>query len=191
MWGAASERPLVSLSATSNRLTTIHTHTRYVYIAMSFRKSFSGFRKKAKDKLSKIGGRTEEIQASTGGDGLYHPASSSQSEPAIVVEDEFKGDPEADGGVGDPRPGGSLTVKRSAVEIGHAQGKNDDKADGGEAGQKVPYSHSYMQVESVSSREKRIFGGEWAEQADPPQSDMEKETTPAPSTFRAVESESK
>ena len=182
-------RLLISFSATSNYLSA-HHHPRYIYIAMSLRKSFSGFRKKAKDRLSKIGGRTEEIRVNAGGDGLYHPASSSQSEPAIVVEDGFKGDPEADEGVSNPRPGGSLSVSQSTVERGHSQGKNDDEVDGGGAGQKALYPHSYMQAESGSSREKRTVGGKQTERADLPRSDVERETTPAPSIFRAGESES-
>ena len=174
---------------TISRQTIVRTDLSYVRITMSLRKAFSGFRKKAKDKLSKIGGRTEEIRANTGGDGLFRPASSSQSEPAIVVEDESKGDPEA-GGRGDPRPGGSLPVSQSAVEIGHDQGESDDKADGGGAGQKGLHPHSYVQVESESSREGSVVGGKEAGQADPPLSDTEKKTTPGPSILRAGGSES-
>ena len=156
---------------------------------MSFRKTFSGFRKKAKDKLSKIGGRTEEIQANAGGDGLYHPVLSSRSEPAIVVEDELEGDPEDGGGRGDPQPGGSLSVSLSAVEIGDTQGESDHKADGGGTCEEGLHPHSYVQAESESSREKGIVCGERAGRADIPQSDTEKETTSAPSVFRVGESE--
>lgn len=156
---------------------------------MSFRKSFSGFRKKAKDKLSKIGGRAEEIRANAGGDGLYRLASPSQSEPAIAVEDEFKGGPEVGGGRVDPWSSGSLSVSRSAVEIGHAREENDDKAGGCGTGQKALHPHSYVQVENRSSRGKRIVGGEQAGRADLPRSDIEEETTPAPSIFSAGGSE--
>ena len=149
---------------------------------MSFRKSISGFRKKVKDKLSKIGGRTGETRANAGDDGLYRPASSTQSEPAIVVEDEWKEDPRAGGGRSDPRPGGSLSVSRSAVEIGHAQGKSDDKADGGGAGEEALHPHSYVQGESRSSREKSVLE---PDQANPLRLDTDNETTPAPSSFRA------
>ena len=152
---------------------------------MSFRKSISGFRKKVKDKLSKIGGKPEEIRANTGGDGLYRPASSSQSEPAIVVEDESKGDPKAGGGRGGPRPGGSLPISRSAVEIGHTQGESDDKA-----GRKGLHPRSHVQVESGSSREASVVGGKEAGQADPHPSDTGKKTTPVLSIFRAEGSES-
>jgi hypothetical protein len=174
---------------TISRHTIIRTDLRYIRITMSLRKSFSGFRKKVKDKLSKIGGKTKEIRANTGGDGLDGPASSSQSEPATVVKAKSKGDSEAGGGIGDPWPGGSLSVSQSAVEIGHAQGESDDKADGGGAGQKGLHPHSYVQVESGSSREGSVVGGKEAGQADPPRSDTEKETTPVPSVFRAGGSE--
>ena len=157
---------------------------------MSFRKTFSGFRKKAKDKLSKIGGKTKEIRANTGGDGLYLPASPSQSDPAIVFEDGSKGDPEAGGGIADPRPGGSLSVSQSAVEIGHGQGESDDKVDGGGVGQMGLHPRSYLQVESGSGREGSVVGGKEAGKANPPPSDTEKKTTSALSIFQAGESES-
>ena len=157
---------------------------------MSLRQSFSRFREKVKDRLSKIRGKTEEIRANVGGDGLCHPTSYSQSEPVTVVEDESKGDPEAGGGRGGPRPGDSLSVSRSTAEIGHTQGESDDKADGGGVGQKGLYPHSYVQAESGSSRGKAIVGGEQAGRTDLPWSDIEEETTPAISVFRAGESES-
>ena len=159
---------------------------------MSLRKSFSGFRKKAKDKLSKIGGRTEEIRADAGDrdSGLYRPASRSQSEPAIVVEDEFKGDPEAGGGGGDSGPGGSLVVSRSAAEIGPVQGGSDDKPSGEETCQQGLHPHSDVQAESGSSHEERIVGGEHeAGRADLPQPGAKKETTPTTSIPRAGASE--
>ena len=157
---------------------------------MSFRKSISGFRKKVKDKLSNIGGKPEEIRANTGGDGLDRLASSSQSEPVIVVEDGSKGDPEAGGGRGGPRPGDSLPVSQSAVEVGHAQGESDDETDGGGVGQKALHPDSYVQVESGSSREGSVVGGKGAGQADPPPSDTEKKMTPVHSILRAEGSES-
>ena len=175
---------------TISRHITIRTDLRYIRTTMSFRKSFSGFRKKAKDKLSKIGGRTEKIRANTGDDDLYRPASSSQSEPVIVVEDESKGDPDAGGGRGDPRPGGSLPVSRSAVEIGHAQGEIDGKVDGGGVGQKGLHPHFYVQVESGSGHEGSVVGGKEAGQADPPPSDTKKKRTLFPSIFRAGGSKS-
>ena len=145
---------------------------------MSFRKSFSGFRKKAKDKLSKIKGRTEEIQANTGGDGLQLPALSSQSEPVIVVEDNFKGDSEASGERTYLRPGGSLSVSRLPTEIGPTQGETDDKPGGGETCQEALHPRSYAQAESGFSREERVVGGEQAGRADLPQPDTENEQTP-------------
>ena len=157
---------------------------------MSFRKSFSGFRKKAKDKLSKIGGGTGEIRANAGDDGLHRPASSTQSEPAIVAQDEFKGDPKAGGGRGDPRPDGSPLVSRSAVEIGPTQGGSDDEPGGGETHREGLHPHSYLRAGGRSSREERVVGGEQAGRADLPQSDIEKGATPVPPTFRAGEPES-
>ena len=133
---------------------------------MSFRKSFSGFRKKVKDKLSKIGGKIEEIRANPSDDGFRRASLSLQSEPGIIVEDESEGDPEASRARGGPRPGRSLFVSRSAAEIGHGQ------------------------AASGSSRKKRIAGGEQTERADLHQPDVEKETTPAPFIFRARGSES-
>ena len=172
---------------TISRHIIIHTDPRYIGIAMSSRKSFSGFRKKAKDKLSKIGGRMKEIQASVGGDDLYRLASSSQSEPAVVIEDESKGDPKVSGGRGDPQPDDSLLASRSAVEIGHTQGECDDKVDGGGPGQEALHPHSYVQAESGSNRERSISE---PGQINPFQSDTDNEPTPAPPISPARGSES-
>ena len=71
-----------------------------------------------KGKLSKIGKRLERGSANVGGEGFDRSASSSQSEPVIVVGDEFRGgDIKDSGGKDDPQPDDSRFVSRSAVGV--------------------------------------------------------------------------
>jgi len=155
---------------------------------MSFRQSLSRFRKKAKDKLSKIVDGPE--RGVNIGEGFYRSGVSSQSEPCIV-EGELREDPGISGGKDDPRPGNSLPISRSAVEIGDGQGGSDNKTSGGEIGHKHLHPHSHVRIESESSLEKRDVDGKRASRADlPPQSDIGNESTPTPSISRGGESES-
>ena len=155
---------------------------------MSFRKSFSGFRKKVKDKLSKIGGKAEG-QANVGGGGFNNPALILQSEPAIAVESEFgEGSATVVTGKGEPRPDGSLSVSRSAVDVGHNLGVSGDRR---ATGQRSLHSYTHAQTESGPSQERRDVGRKEAERADPPpQSDVDNRS-PAPSILQGGKSESK
>ena len=160
---------------------------------MSFRKSFSGFRKKVKDKLSKIGDKTGEIEASAGDEGFYHSAPPPQSEPGVIAEGESsEGDIEVELGKDDPQPGNSRSVSRSAVGIGHGQEGSDDKVSGRKTGRGRLRLHPLVQTESGSSQGRRdVDGKQAADQADPsPQLDIENKTTPTPSISRDGESES-
>jgi len=118
---------------------------------MSFRQSISGFQKKVKDKISKIGNKTGKKRPNVVGEGFDHPTLSLQSEPLIAMGGE-PGNIEASAGEDDPRPDDPLPISRSAVEIGHDQGKSDDKASGGEISQQDLHPHPHVQTESGSSR---------------------------------------
>ena len=155
---------------------------------MSFRQSFSRFRKKAEDKLSRIVHKPERGGTNVGG-GFYHSGVSSQSEPGIAGGG-LGGDIGVGGRKDDPRPDESLPVSRSAVEIGDYQGGSDDKTSGGEIDQKHLHPHPHVQVESGSSQKKRDVGGKRAGQANLlPQSGIGNESTPAPSISRGGKSE--
>ena len=154
---------------------------------MSFRKSFSGFRKKVKDKLSRIGGRPD-----IGGEGHSRSSLSAQSEPGILVGGEFRGgDIKISAGKNDPQPGGSQSVsRRSMVETGHGLGGSDDTASGAGSSQKFLHPHPPVQAESGSSGETRDIDGKKADQLDsPPQPDTGNKT-PTPSVLQGEESES-
>ena len=154
---------------------------------MSIQQSLSRFRKKAEDKLSETVDRPE--RGANIGEELYRSGISSQSGPGIV-EDELRGDPGTSGGKDDPRPGDSLPVSRSAVEIGDDQGGSDDETSGEEIGQKHLHPHPHVQVESGSSQEKSDVDGKRAGRANlPPQSGIGNESTPTPSISRGGESE--
>ena len=88
---------------------------------MSFRQSISRFRKKAKDKLSKIGHKLER-RADVGNEEFARSALSLQSEPWILVERKSRGGDIRVGKVNGPQPDDSRSVLRSAVGIGHSQG---------------------------------------------------------------------
>jgi hypothetical protein len=142
---------------------------------------------KVKDKLSKIGHKTEKIQTNAGGERFYHSGLSPQSEPDAVVEGEFRVGNIED----DPQPDHSRPVSRLAVGIGHDQGGSDDKASGGETGQDRLYLHPHVQAESGSGQGRKDVDGRQVDQADPsPKPDIENETTPTPSISRGGESKS-
>ena len=146
---------------------------------------------KVKDKVSNIGNRVKKQGTGVGGGGLDHPVLSLQSEPAIVVEGELRGDIEAGVGKYDLRRDDSRFVSQSAVEIGHGQGGCDNKAYGGETNWNRPHLHPHVQAESGSSQGMRDVDGKGADRADPPpRSDIGNKTTPAPSIFRGGVSES-
>ena len=160
------------------------TDPHLLYNEMDFRKPFSKVREKVKRGLSKVGDRV-------GGKGFNRPALSSQSEPGIIVEGEFRGgDIKASVGQDDPRPGDSQSVShRSAVETRHDPG-SDNNDYGGETGQKRLHLHPRVRAESGSSQERRDVDGKRADQVNPPsQSDIGAGTTPAPSVSRGGESE--
>jgi len=144
-----------------------------------------------KDKLG-IGDKPERTGADVGGKRPYLSALSSQSEPGIVVEGEFRGgDIKIGAGKDDPRPGDSQSVsRRSAVGTGHDLGGSDDNTYGGETDQSRLHPQSRLQAESGSSRERRDVDGKKADRVDPPpQSDIGNRT-PTPSISRGGESES-
>jgi len=155
---------------------------------MSFRKSLSRFQEKVKHKL-KIGDKPERKGPNIGGEGLSRSALSSQSEPGIVVEGEFRGGGTKVGvGKDDPRPDDSQSVSRSVVGTGHGLGGGDDNADRGKTSL---HPHPCVQAESGSSGEGGDAGGRRTDQADPPpQSDVGDEVTPTPSISRGGESQS-
>lgn len=137
-----------------------------------------------KGKLSRIGDKTGEIQASAGAEGFYHSAPSPQSEPDVIAEGESsEGDIEVELGKDDPQP---------AMGIGHGQGGSDDKVSGRMTDQERLHLHPLVQTESGSSQGRRDADGKQAaDRADPsPQLDIENRTTPTPSISRGGESES-
>ena len=116
---------------------------------MSLRQSFSGFRKKVKDKLSKIGEGTGQGQSNVLDEEFDHSALSLQSEPAIAVEDELRGEEiEVYPGKDDPGPENSRSVSQPALEM------SDDRASG-EVTQTDPQPRPHVQTESGPSRERR------------------------------------
>ena len=167
--------------------TTTYASPYYLRIDMSFRKSFSGVRKKVKDKLSKIVHGPEK-GANAGGDGSNRSALSLQSEPGIVVDGEFRrGDIKVSAEKDDPQPDDSRSVSRSALGVR----ESDDKAGGGETSKKRLHLRPHVQAESGSSQGRRGVDGKQADRADsPPQSDIRNKPTPAPSISRARGGES-
>jgi len=158
---------------------------------MSFRQSFSRFRKKAKDKLSNIGNSKKGRRTGVSDEGLDHSSLSLQPEPAIVTESELRGD--ADVGVesDDPRPEDSLSVSQSIVELGREPGGSGDYTDRRERGQSGSHPHTHVQAGRGPSRERRAADEKRANQVDPPQSESDAEKrTPTPSISRGGGSES-
>lgn len=154
--------------------------------SMSFRQSFSKLRKKAKDKLSKIGDGIERTLASVDDKRSGRSTLSLQSESGIAVDEGEVGDVSV--GKDDLQPDDSRPVSRSAVRTGQEQGGSDDKASG-ETSQK--HIHLFPQTESGSSRKRGDVDRKRADRADPPpQSSIGDETTPTSSILGGDESES-
>jgi len=159
---------------------------------MSFRKTLSRFKEKVRHKPPKIGDKPER-GANVGGEELHRPASSSQSEPGIVVEGDSRGGGiKVSVGKDDPRPDDSQSVSRSVVGTGHNLGGSNDNANGGETGQKHLHPHPHTELEGGPSQEMGDVNGRKADRVDPaapPRSDVGKGTT-TPSISRGVGSES-
>ena len=132
---------------------------------MSFRQSISGFQKKAKDKLSKIGHKLER-GANVGDEEFARSALSLQSEPGIIVEGESRGDIIVGKGKDNPQSDDSRSVSRSVVRIGHSQGGSDNRANE-EIDQKYLHPHLHVQTESGPSRESGDVDGKRTDQVIP------------------------
>ena len=160
--------------------TTIYTDPHKSYYD-NMRKNISGFRKKAKGKISKFIDKLGEGRTNVDDPEHHRPASSSQSEPGIVAEDRVEEDISIGVGKSDPRPDNPLPVSQSAVEIGHDHGGSDDKANAGEIDQRDLLPHLPAQTESGPSREEEGVSGESTGQAHPhPESDVGNIATPLP-----------
>ena len=148
------------------------------------RQTFSGFRKKAKDKLSKLGDKLEGRRTYVDEEDRHRPASPLQSEPSGLREDVGIG-----AGKSDPRQDNPPPVSGSAVEIGQDHGGSNDGANAGEIGQGRLLPDSHAQTESGPSREGEDVGGESTGQTRPhPESDVGNMATP-PSTSRDGETD--
>ena len=135
---------------------------------MSFRQSISGFRKKVKEKVSKIRNKTGKGPNAVD-EGFDHSTLSLQSEPAVAVGGEFKGgEIEVCAGKDDPGPDNSPSVSPPVVGIGRSQGESDDRVRGGETSQKDLDPHPHVQIESGSSQERREVERSQGQELDPP-----------------------
>jgi len=144
---------------------------------MSFRQSFSRFRKKAKDKVSNIRDRIKTYGTGVRGEGLNHSSIFLQSEPAITVE-----------GIGndDPRPDDCPPVSRSMAELEREPGGSDDYTIRQERSQRALQPHAYERAGPESSQERADTGGKKAG----PQSKSDTRRTPTPSILQDTEPES-
>ena len=142
---------------------------------MSFRQSFSRFRKKAKDKLSNIRNSTKDQGTSAGGEGLDHSNLSLQSEPAVAVGAELGED--AGTGVGNDD---SLPASQLMAELECEPGGSDDYTAQQERGQEGPHLHTRERTSRGSSQERGGTGRKRAGQVDFPRSepDTERRTPP-------------
>ena len=95
------------------------------------------------------------------------------SEPAIKVGGELGGDVRVGTDDDESQPDDSQFVSRSAVEIGHDLGGNNDKAGGGETNQEHLCRYSHMRTEWHSGQERKDFDKK--SQVDP-ESDIEEST---------------
>jgi len=155
---------------------------------MSLRRTLSGFRKKAKEKVSNIGNSIK--RQCVGDDGLDHSTLSLQSEPAAVVESELRGDTGVGVGNDDPRPDGSLSVSRSVTGLEREPGGSGDYTAQQERGQKGLHPHAYEQAGRGSSKEREDAGRKRADQVDPPPSELDIGRIPTPSILQDGEPES-
>jgi len=160
---------------------------------MSLRQSLSGFRKKAKDKLSKIGDRIERRRAGVGDEGFDRPNSPLEPEPIMGVEGEPGGDIRVIGvGKGDPRTDDSRFVSWPVVEGEHEPGGSDNYAGQQERVQEDLHLRARMQAGRGPSQERRNVGGNRVSQVDLPprsKSDIGNATTPTPSILQGGEPE--
>ena len=100
---------------------------------MSFRESFSRFRKRVKDELSKIGDGSERRRADFGGEGFHRSALSSQSEPGVVGHDQG-GDDKASGG----ETGQSHLHPHPCIQVESGSGQKRSDANGKQANPAYP-----------------------------------------------------
>ena len=96
---------------------------------MSFKRSSSEFRKKARDKLSKIGDSAGKRQVNAGGEGLDRSSLSLQPGPVTVTKDDLRKGTRIDVGKGDPRPDNSRSGSQSLVEEKREPRKSDSESD--------------------------------------------------------------
>jgi len=119
--------------------------------SMSFRLSFSRFRKKAKEKVLNIRDRIRRYGAGVQGEGLNHSTLSLQSEPAIAVEGVENDD---------PRPDAYPPVSRSTAELEREPARgSDDYTVRQERGQRALHPQAYERAGPGSSRERADAGG--------------------------------
>jgi hypothetical protein len=149
-------------------LLSVHISPHPSYDDMSFRQSFSRFRKKAKDKLSNTGSSKKGEKANTGGERFDRPTLFSQSEPAIVVENELEEDIRVRVGKDDSRPGNSLSISQPMTELERQQGGSDDCIARREPGQKGLHPHVYERASRESSQEREDVDRKMVDPADPP-----------------------
>ena len=134
---------------------------------MSFRQSFSRFRKKAKDKASNIGNRIKQ-RACVSSEGLDHSTLSLQSEPAIVVEGGLGRGTGLSEGSGGLQPGDYLSVSQSMAELEREPGGSYDHTAQQERGQKGLHPDAYKRTGRGTSQERGDLGGERIGHVDPP-----------------------
>ena len=157
---------------------------------MSFRQSFSRFRKKAKDKASNIRNRIKQ-RTCVGGEGLDHSTLSLQSEPAIVVEGELGGGTGVGVGSEGLQLGDSLPVSQSMTELEREPRGSDDYTAQRERGQKGLHPDAYERAGRGTSQERRDLDGKRINHVDPPPQ-LGPDTgkgTPTPSISQDGESE--
>ena len=142
---------------------------------MSLRQSFSGFRKKVKVKLSKIGNRTGRRGTDVGGES-DHSNPPLQSGPAVVAESEARRDIRVGTGEDDPQPEDSQSILQSIIEPGGSNSYAARREDS----QGGLHPHTNVQAGHGDIDERK------AGQVDPArsQSDIRNGTTPAPSVSR-------
>jgi len=157
---------------------------------MSFRQSFSRFRKKAKDKASDIRNRIKQ-RTCVGGEGLDHSTLSLQSEPTIVAGGELGGGTGVGVGSEGPQLGDYLPVSQSMTELEREPRGSDDYTAQRERGQKGLHSDAYERTGRGTSQERRDLDGKRIDHVDPPQLELDTgRGTPTPSILQDGESES-
>lgn len=149
---------------------------------MSFRQSFSRFRKKTKHKVSNIGNRIKRRATCVGGEGS-DSSLSLQSEPANVARGSVEGSTGVGVGNDDSLPGGSLPVSRSIAELEREPEGSGDYAVRRERGKEGLHPHAY----EWAARADRERAG----QVDPPRSESGiGRRSPTPSILQGSESKS-